>query len=141
MRRTEQQMAFVEAYVENGGNATKAAKAAGFSGDASNASKLVRRLSNDIAAAFQQTLASKAGQALQVLEAVMLNDAAAPRDRLRAASEILDRAGNISRITQNNVAVADRGYSFTDHTGHLHMGIEGKTEFVLPPKQPAEDDD
>ena len=26
MRRTEQQMAFVEAYVENGGNATKAAK-------------------------------------------------------------------------------------------------------------------
>ena len=140
MIRNEQQARFVEAYVETG-NATKAMEIAGYSPDSSNAAKMVRKFSGDIASAFQQTMASKAGLALSVLETVMLDITAAPRDRIRASAEWLDRAGNLSKLTRTDVTLADKPFNYVDDKGWLHMGIEGKGAFVLPPKQVIEDDE
>jgi len=137
----EQQAKFIEAYVDNGGNAVKAAKAAGYATDRSNASKLVRRLSAEINTQLQRKMASKTSQALTVLELIMVDPTAANRDRLRAAAEILDRAGGLSRHSTSHVQVADKGFNYTDAAGNLRMGIVGKSEFVLPPKQVIEDDE
>jgi len=137
----EQQAKFIEAYVDNGGNAVKAAKAAGYATDRSNASKLVRRLAAEINTELQRKMASKTSQALTVLELIMIDPTAANRDRLRAAAEILDRAGGLSRISRSDVQVADKGFSYTDEAGNKHMGIVGKGAFILPPKQVLEDDE
>jgi len=138
---SEQQAAFIEAFVDNGGNAIKAAKAAGYAADRSNASKLVRRLSAEINSQLQRKMASKTSMALSVLELIMSDPTAAPRDRLRAAAEILDRAGGLSRHSTSHVQVADKGFSYTDSDGNLRMGIVGKSEFVLPPKQVLNEDE
>ena len=139
MIRNEQQARFVEAYVETG-SATKAMEMAGYSPDSSNASKMVRKFSSEIASAYQQTMASKAGLALAVLEAVMLDVTAAPRDRIRASAEWLDRAGNLSKSARTDLSLVEKPFHYVDDRGWLHMGIEGKGAFVLPPKQVVDDE-
>lgn len=140
MIQNDRQSRFVELYVENGGNALRAMSDAGYSPDSSNASKLVRKLSKAITAAYQETMAEKAGLALSVLYQIMMDDQIAPRDRLRACSEVLDRCGNFERRTSTDLSVSDKGYSYTDEQGRLVMGTSAGA-FILPPKAIMPEDD
>jgi phage terminase small subunit len=137
---TPQQAAFIESYVECG-SAVKAMKAAGYSPDRSNGQKLVRKFAEQISSAFQQTMASKAGVALNVLQTIMTDKEAAPRDRLRAASEWLDRAGNLSKHSSVSAKIVQQAESWTDDEGNLLMGSGGVATFMLPPKAVIDDDD
>ena len=76
----DRQSRFVDAYVQNGGNATAAMAEAGYSPDSANAARMVKRLSKEITAALQQTMATKAGDALSVMYQIMMSEEAAPRD-------------------------------------------------------------
>jgi phage terminase small subunit len=136
----DRQSRFVEAYVQNGGNATAAMAEAGYSPDSANAARMVKKLSKQITAALQETMATKAGDALSVMYKIMMSEEAAPRDRLRACSEWLDRCSNLSRVTQTDVSVSDKGYSYTDDQGRLVMGT-GSGAFILPPKQKIPEDE
>lgn len=136
----ERQARFVEAYVETGGNATESMRIAGYSPDTANAARLVKKLSKSIAAAWQETMAAKAGVALSVLYSIMTDENAAPRDRLRASSEWLDRCSGLSRVTQTDLSVTDRGYSYTDINGNIVMGTSSGA-FILPPKATMPEDD
>jgi hypothetical protein len=137
---TPQQAAFIESYVECG-SAVKAMKAAGYSPDRSNGIKLVRRFAERICSAYQQTVASKAGIALNVLHTIMTDKDAAPRDRLRAASEWLDRARNLSKHSSVSAKIVQHAESWTDQDGNSLLGSGGVATFMLPPKAVEEDDD
>ena len=140
IQTNERQTRFVEAYVQNGGNALRAMSDAGYSPDTANAARMVKKLSKQITAAWQETLATKAGDALSVLYSIMMSEDAAPRDRLRACAEVLDRAGNISKISQTDLSVTDKSYSYTDENGNMVIG-NSSGAFVLPPKQKMPDED
>jgi len=95
---TELQGRFVVAYVANGGNATNAAKAAGYSlrtaGKAG--SKLVRNphVQDAIRQEQRRLLHSDlATKALGVLKSIMENEEAPAGARVDAAKTVLDRAG------------------------------------------------
>jgi len=89
---TSKEQAFVEHYIE-GGNATAAARHAGYSNDSSNAHRLVQRLASHINQAHQHRMARFTGRALSVLEGIISDEEAADRDRINAVSSYLDRAG------------------------------------------------
>lgn len=101
---TAQQEAFVVAYVAGGGNATQAAREAGFSEKSARqiGGHLTRK--QHVMAAIrmeqQRTLRGRlASKALRVLEAI-LDDSAAPHGaRVDAAKTLLDRAGLIAPRT------------------------------------------
>ena len=85
--------AFVEAFVENGGNSTAAYKAAGYSGDSGNASRMARKLSVEINEAYRAKMASFSGKVLSRLEQIIMSENTAPRDVINAAANWLDRSG------------------------------------------------
>lgn len=89
----EKHRAFVEIFVENGGNATAAYKAAGYNGDSGNASRMARKLSNQINDAYRAKMTSFSGKVLSRLEQIIMSQDTAPRDVIAAASNWLDRSG------------------------------------------------
>lgn len=97
----DQQRAFVVALVDNGGNATQAAIAAGYSKVSARqqAHALLDKPHVTIALREEQrrALSRMSSQALRVLEG-LLNDNKAPhRVRIDAAKIVLDRAGHMPR--------------------------------------------
>ena len=99
-----QVMLFVTEYIKNGGNATQAAIAAGYSEKTaySQASRLLKNvevqrylnkteqnLNKDLRTMF----AEDAVEAYEVLKKIMKDGAAPHKDRLAAARDLLDRAG------------------------------------------------
>jgi phage terminase small subunit len=96
-RLTESQAAFAKHYVANGGSATDAAKAAGYS--EKNAAQLGwQQLQKPnvlaaIRAEQQRALGSLATKALRVLESILTDKDAPAGVRVDAAKTILDRAG------------------------------------------------
>lgn len=99
-----QKMIFVTEYIKNGGNATQAAIAAGYSEKTaySQGSRLLKdveiqqylnkteqNLNRDLRTMF----AEDAVEAYKVLKNIMNDEAAPHKDRLSAAKDLLDRAG------------------------------------------------
>ena len=105
MTTTDMQKAFIEQYVENGGNAAKAYRAAGYAGDSGNANRLVRKLAGEINEALRNRMVSSSGKILKRLEAIIMDSETAPRDVINAAANWLDRSG-LPRASQ--VAVDQR---------------------------------
>mgnify|MGYP003678478653 CR=1 FL=1 len=89
---TERQVSFIDNFVELN-DAAAAYEKAGYAADPSNANKLVSRLSTEINAQLQTKMALSTGLALSTLEAVMRDEATAPRDKINAANSWLDRTG------------------------------------------------
>ncbi|MGH9427031.1 MAG: terminase small subunit, partial [Terriglobia bacterium] len=98
---SNKQAAFVVAYVSNGGNATQAAREAGFSEKSARqiGGCLARKphVQKAIEAEQRRTLQGRlASRALRVLEDIM-NDTSAPAGaRVDAAKTVLDRAGMVA---------------------------------------------
>jgi len=93
---TEKQSAFVQAYVSNGGNGTKAAISAGYarSGAKQEASRLIRnpKVQQAIAQEMQSAFGLAAVQAFAQLSR-LLTRAKSEYVRLEAAKDLLSRAG------------------------------------------------
>jgi phage terminase small subunit len=108
---TPMQARFAEAYVANGGHGEDAAKVAGFSPHTARikASQLLRLPKVQAAVrahAFAQ-VDKLAPKALAVLERIIEDPNAAPRDRSRAAEAILDR-GFLHKVSRQEVEVEHR---------------------------------
>ncbi len=99
-----QQMIFVTEFIKNGGNATQAAIAAGYSEKTAHVqgsrmlkddkvqqflNKTEQNLNKDLRAMFTED----AVKAYDVLKEIMNDKLAPPKDRLVAARDLLDRAG------------------------------------------------
>ena len=85
---------FVDEFINNGGNATQAAKVLGVS-DASASTvgyRLKNRLINDIEAAQKEALKDYATKALHQIQ-TLAETAVSENVRLKANSDLLDRAG------------------------------------------------
>lgn len=93
MTTTDMQKAFIERYVENGGNAAHAYREAGYAGDSGNANRLVRKLAGEINEALRNRMVSSSGKILTRLEAIIMDSETAPRDVINAAANWLDRSG------------------------------------------------
>ena len=98
---TERQQLFIDNFVELN-DAAAAYEKAGYAADASNANKRVQRLSTEINAQLKTKMALSTGLALSTLEAVMRDEATAPRDKINAANSWLDRTG-VARASTFNV--------------------------------------
>ena len=85
---------FVDEFINNGGNATKAAKAVGVSvASASTVGyRMKSRLINDIEAAQKEALKGYASKALHQIQ-TLAETAVSENVRLKANSDLLDRAG------------------------------------------------
>ena len=110
---TEQQIKFVDAYLANGGNGTQAALAAGYAASCAHvkASKLLRL--SHVQEAFRGRLMaqveSHAPLAVGVLAEVAANPEAKDRDRIAAATAILDRTKGLQKGLRHEV----------EHTFHV----------------------
>ena len=85
---------FIAEFIDNGGNATQAAKTAGVSdGSASTVGyRMKSRLINDIEAAQKEALKGYASKALHQIQ-TLAETAVSENVRLKANSDLLDRAG------------------------------------------------
>ena len=85
---------FVDEFINNGGNATQAAKTVGVSdGSASTVGyRMKSRLINDIEAAQKEALKGYASKALHQIQ-TLAETAVSENVRLKANSDLLDRAG------------------------------------------------
>ena len=85
---------FVDEFINNGGNATQAAKTVGVSdGSASTVGyRMKSRLINDIEAAQKEALKGYATKALHQIQ-TLAETAVSENVRLKANSDLLDRAG------------------------------------------------
>ena len=85
---------FVDEFINNGGNATQAAKTVGVSdGSASTVGyRMKNRLINDIEAAQKEALKGYASKALHQIQ-TLAETAVSENVRLKANSDLLDRAG------------------------------------------------
>lgn len=97
-------MVFVTEYIRNGGNATQAALAAGYSEKTaySQGSRLLKsvevqqylnKTEQNLNRDLRQIFAEDAVEAYNVLRAIMLKEDAQDKDRIAAAKDILDRGG------------------------------------------------
>lgn len=97
-------MLFINEYIKNGGNATQAAIAAGYSPKTahSQASRLLKsvevqqylnKTEQNLNKDLRMMFAEDAVKAYNVLFEIMNDPAAPPKDRLVAAKDLLDRAG------------------------------------------------
>jgi hypothetical protein len=85
--------AFARAYVANGGNATAAAEAAGYSRTSAPSIIAKEEMPGLIAAAMRDWTAELTPALAQVLATIALDPAAHPKDRVNAANSLLDRGG------------------------------------------------
>ena len=85
---------FIAEFIDNGGNATQAAKTVGVSdGSASTVGyRMKNRLINDIEAAQKEALKGYASKALHQIQ-TLAETAVSENVRLKANSDLLDRAG------------------------------------------------
>ena len=85
---------FVDEFINNGGNATQAAKTVGISdGSASTVGyRMKNRLINNIEAAQKEALKGYASKALHQIQ-TLAETAVSENVRLKASSDLLDRAG------------------------------------------------
>ena len=97
-------MIFVTEYIKNGGNATQAAIAAGYSEKTaySQGSRLLKdvevqqylnKTEQNLNRDLRQMFAEDAVEAYGVLKGIMHDESAPHKDRLSAAKDLLDRAG------------------------------------------------
>lgn len=105
-------LAFAAEYVRNGGNATAAATAAGYSAHSARCKgwRLLRdpRVQEAVRTAMFEEVERLAPRAMKAL-ADALDDATIPaRDRIRAAEAILDR-GTLRRGVKMEAIIEDRG--------------------------------
>ena len=92
--RQDRDSEFIAEFINNGGNATQAAKAVGVSdGSASTVGyRMKNRLINDIEAAQKEALKDYASKALHQIQ-TLAETAVSENVRLKANSDLLDRAG------------------------------------------------
>ena len=133
---TSKEQAFVEHYIE-GGNATAAARHAGYSNDSSNAHRLVQRLASHINQAHQHRMARFTGRALSVLEGIISDEEAADRDRINAVSSYLDRAGvvrgsSVQLQQQQNEDEPFRREATTESGEQVEVLGRGRSVMIFP---------
>lgn len=104
-----QQQVFVMAYFENGGNATEAARMAGYKDESKGsinvtAHRLLRR--TDVKTAMQEEARSRLVDHLPLADKAVreIVSASEPKDRLKAAAMIFNRAG-VHEVVERNVNV------------------------------------
>ena len=92
--RQDRDSEFIAEFINNGGNATQAAKTVGVSdGSASTVGyRMKNRLINDIEAAQKEALKGYASKALHQIQ-TLAETAVSENVRLKANSDLLDRAG------------------------------------------------
>ena len=92
--RQDRDSDFIDEFINNGGNATQAAKTVGVSdGSASTVGyRMKNRLINDIEAAQKEALKGYASKALHQIQ-TLAETAVSENVRLKANSDLLDRAG------------------------------------------------
>ena len=136
---TPQQSAFVDHFCESG-SASDAYSRSGYKPNASNAAKLVTRLSAEINGRLQARMALTTGVCLNVLESIIKDPEAHNRDKLSAIGSWLDRSG-IARTATQNIALRH-----TDVSREPRRVIRNGTEYVavgegvmFPPKNDGDD--
>lgn len=136
-------MIFVTEYIKNGGNATQAAIAAGYSEKTaySQGSRLLKdvevqqylnKTEQNLNRDLRQMFAEDAVEAYGVLKEIMNDPGAPPKDRLSAAKDLLDRAG----YKPIDKVVADvQGEVTHNHEYHVEQTITADPETAALLKQ------
>lgn len=112
---TPLQDAFVDAYIANGGNATNAAKTAGYAAESAEQRGYEALQKPHVLAVLRERteryISSRAPRLLQVIENIAFDNNASAQVRLAAAKDLLDRSGYkaVDKIdVQNNTTQAER---------------------------------
>jgi hypothetical protein len=125
LKLSERQRAWVEAIIQNGLDATKAAKAAGYAGDRKTLKSTGHKLAHN--PLVQDALREEAAKlirthsvmAVGVIASIATDPLAPARDRLKAAAELLNRGG--LHATSEHLLVVENRTSRTDHIREIHQ--------------------